>query len=301
MLPDELGFNVPEVYFDGPDRLSILDGVRDTGFGWVRIEAPWQELTTATSAGWTRVDTVVDAALARGLKVLMMTCHPPAGHTASSFGAFCRALATRYQGKVSDFEIWNEENLHTFWAWSDTAKFTTYLKAAYTNIKAVQPDSFVLLGGLAAAASNPWYMFWFKNLYPLDFLKGVYAAGGQGYFDGVANHPYPLTAGFVYENPSQTQLFMRQNDEIRNLMIAKGDGHKPIWWTEIGSDRHEIGGLQQVQDLEVLLECFLSRGYVEKFFIHDYRDINQEKYGMVDLNYVPRPSLQWCKDQVSDV
>ncbi len=50
-------------------------------------------------------------------------------------------MATRYQGKVADYEVWNEPNYNGFWAPTpDAAQYTALLKIAYTAIKGGRPE-----------------------------------------------------------------------------------------------------------------------------------------------------------------
>ena len=58
-------------------------------------------------------------------------------------------VATRYKGKVSAYEVWNEPNGKVFWdPEPDAAQYTELLKAAYPAIKAAEQ-------GLISALLDP--------------------------------------------------------------------------------------------------------------------------------------------------
>ena len=87
--------------------------------------------------------------------------------------------------------MWNEPNLTFFWEpWPDPAGYTALLGLTYDAIKAVDPSSTVITGGLAPAEQQPRQ----EAMKPLAFLERIYAAGGGGKFDAVGYHPYTYPA-----------------------------------------------------------------------------------------------------------
>ena len=97
-------------------------------------------------------------------------------------------LANRYRNRPNmAYEIWNEPNLvekdangndfSKYWRPVRSASgYTAMLRAAYSSIKANDPDASVLGGSIV--------------FYDGAFVDGMYAAGARGYFDGLAIHPY---------------------------------------------------------------------------------------------------------------
>ena len=68
----------------------------------------------------------------------------------------------------------------------------------------------------------------------------MYAAGAKGYYDVMAVHPYMGNADLGPEAPT-TRGRARMTHTARaasSLMAAKGDGAKPIWFTEFGWSTH---------------------------------------------------------------
>jgi hypothetical protein len=101
------------------------------------------------------------------------------------------------------------------------------LKAAYIAIKAADPSAIVITGGLAPAASSG------GDLTPMDFLTGIYANGGRGFFDAVADHPYTYPA--MPDDKSGGAYWWNAMNDLRAIMTAHGDADKSIWMTEYGA------------------------------------------------------------------
>jgi len=141
------------------------------------------------------------------------TCPPEDPQT---FGNFMSFLANRYKadvsaggiGRVDAWEIWNEVNHPRFWPIGNNTVYLNLLKAVYPKIKAVDPSIQVVMGGPAGPG--------------LAWVSDMYNLGVKNYIDAVALHPY---SGFDVV------------DDVYNVMVAKGDGGKPIWYTEWGTGR----------------------------------------------------------------
>lgn len=151
---------------------------------------------------------------------------------AALYAKFAATAAARYAPMgLHTWEIWNEENITDFWKPApNTAAYTQLLKLSYSAIKRVDPHSFVLTGGFSSAGTGD------QNLSAIDFLKGIYANGGHGYFDAVADHPYTRTYLPTLRTTQNAWLQMAStNPSLRSIMLAHGDGAKKIWITEFGA------------------------------------------------------------------
>ena len=61
---------------------------------------------------------------------------------------YVRAVAEHYKGRIRAYEIWNEQD-GGFWRPApNAAQYTELLKIAYREIKAVDPDATVIVGGM---------------------------------------------------------------------------------------------------------------------------------------------------------
>lgn len=133
--------------------------------------------------------------------------------------AYVRAVATRYRGQISAYEVWNEPNWPLYWT-GTTAQLVALTKAAHDVIKQVDPKAVVL--------SPSWV--------PTDSLnarrvRDFFAAGGGRYVDAVALHLYAPT-------PEQSVQLLVQT---RKVLAQVGGGRLPVWNTEITYGRRKKG------------------------------------------------------------
>src|SRR6202043_251802 len=85
----------------------------------------------------------------------------------NAFATFAAAAASRYAPMgIHTWEIWNEPNIVGFWQPTpNVTQYVNLLKATSKAIKAVDPQSFIVSGGLApTGASN-------GNIPQLDFFS----------------------------------------------------------------------------------------------------------------------------------
>lgn len=297
--------NTQQMYFySQADTDKALGLLKAAGVGTIRIMLPWAGAEPADDTfDWTAVDRIINSANANGIKVLATINTTPEwavvpGQPAYSgapadleaFGDFVSAVAIRYQGKVADYEVWNEPNYNGFWAPApDAAKYTALLKIAYTAIKAADPNATVIGGSVAAVAEVPGG----PAINPVTYLSQMYAAGAAGYFDALAFHPYQYAKAFSAQEGHAGVPFT-QAQQLHAVMVANGDGHKKIWATEYGQPDSEGGELTQAAYIGDFLRAWRSLEFAGPAFIHtlaDYPDPfpDQASMGLFRQDWTPKP------------
>jgi endo-1,4-beta-mannosidase len=222
---------------------------------------------------------------------------PPADP--AEYAEFVGAVAERYAGKVSAYEIWNEPNAVTFWYPApDPAAYTELLQAAYPAIKAADPDATVI-GGVVGWVTD------YQNLAisPARYVQGMYDAGAQGYFDALSYHPYHYQVAFSQGRPYGPAAPINQLDLIHQAMVANGDGDKLIWATEYGQPTSEGGEAKQAQFISNFLNTWSSFDYTGPSFIYTTRDRltgstdDQDTLGVLRTDWTRKPAAnviqQW--------
>jgi hypothetical protein len=211
------------------------------GAHWVRLWVAWDQMQPTRSGLHPHLLAGLQGGVAalkqRGIRVLVVVQRAPAWASGvssgiapprdpGSFGAFMRDLAQRVPG-VDAWEIWNEPDEAEFWAGgADPAHYAALLRAAYAEIKSVQPADVVVTG--ATTGNN------------FDFVQALYANGAGGHFDAVGVHTDTacLTNGpgryYRDELGRVGRYTFTGYREVREVMLANGDGAKPIWMTELG-------------------------------------------------------------------
>jgi hypothetical protein len=287
--------------------------ISDVGAGWVRIEFRWNEAEPSSKGSYdaniiARYDRAIDTARAAGAKVLVFVNGSPrwaSGSRASmtkpqdpaDYADFMRYVAARYAGRVSAWEVWNEENTTRFWSTGpNPSEYASLLKAAYPAVKSGDPNALVVFGGVS------------QNDYA--FIEGAYAAGAKGYFDVMAVHPYPGSSPpepVWYSNGRIAPTSFTGFREVRSAMLARGDD-KPIWLTEFGwsTTTTESWGVTQSQQADYLTRAYRlleSYPYVEIAYWYNLRnnfwdrdaDTWETQLGLMRTDFTRKPSYEAFK------
>jgi len=286
--------------------------VRALGTHWVRMFATWPDLEPKPGVfapNWLASYEQTFRALPAGTKVIIDVVNTPQWETGSAdhntppanpndYAAFLGALAQRWAGRVSAYEIWNEEDNASWWSGGpNPAAYAQLLQATYPVVKAADPSAAVVLGGLTG------------NDYP--FLEGVYQAGGKGSFDAVGVHtdtacdvisPYDFVRGA--DNRMIPDSFLAYR-EVHATMLANGDD-RPIWMTELswrttsatcsegawaGQKSEGVTDGQQATYLSQAYHCLTQDPYVQVALWFPLQDEGAIVSGLVRANGSHKPSF----------
>jgi hypothetical protein len=231
---------------------GLLQLAKDGGFAWMIQLLEWREVEPAPDeCFWEYTDWLVRAAEYYGLDLVLRLDHPPEWAIlpdgvvpvdVAAYAAFAGRVAARYRGRITAYIVWNEPNLATEWEGRlpDPVGYTGLLCAAHAAIRAADPQVLVVSAGLAPTNHT--------DDVALDdrlYLRAMYPAGAASCFDVVGAHPY----GFAYppDDPYGVHngLNFSRLADLRAIMIEEGDGHKPVWATELGWTTVPIGPEQQ--------------------------------------------------------
>jgi hypothetical protein len=124
-------------------------------------------------------------------------------------------VATRYQGRISAYEIWNEPNLKAFYS-GTPEKMVELEFEAHRILKEIDPAVIVVSPSSTGGASY----------HGPAWLDEYLQAGGGRYADVIGYHFY------VSSDPPEAMLPLIA--EVQRVMTAHGIGDKPLWNTEAG-------------------------------------------------------------------
>ena len=227
----------------GMHVFNLEDGVWPTvPVGSIRLwdnETTWSAIEPAKGQfAWGKLDTAVQTAQANGVTDILMvlagtpawaTSDPASGGLAGvlpgAAGApanlqdwddWVRAVATRYKGRITAYQPWNEANLSTFFTGSPKV-MAQMTKRAYDIIKSIDPAATVVAPSTGTRLGGP-----FKKFYPA-YLRELKALGWP--VDVWAAHTYPASLGTPVERAILAQTY-------RSVLAAEGAPDLPIWDTE---------------------------------------------------------------------
>jgi hypothetical protein len=300
-----VAMNVQEMYFYSQAQTdSALDLLKADGVDTIRILIPWAGVEATNDVWtWSAVDRMVNSAAARNMQVLAILNSPPAWAVVPGTPAlggppadlqeaaeFVGMVATRYAGKVSAYEVWNEVNYYKFWQPTpNAAEYTELLKVAYTAIKAADPNAVVVAGGIAATPDSGTQM-----VDAARFVSEMYEAGAAGYFDALSFHPYQYNVQFSQGSPYPSSP-LTLITEIHDVMVANGDGNKKIWATEYGEPSLYTEATQAAF-IDDFLRTWRDLDYAGPAFIHtihDYvsTDLTTLSFGVYRQDWTAKPAV----------
>jgi polysaccharide biosynthesis protein PslG len=272
----------------------------------VRVAIPWSVLEPIgpgqiSPQALAFTDRLVGDAAAHGIRVIMTVDSTPCWATSApaavtrgcvgsrgsaanawpplhpaEYGAFVAYLAQRYGTRLAAIEIWNEPdqaNQLYFAGPEKPQRYAAILRAAYTAIKAANPQVTVIGGSLVGSNGV--------------FLRELYAAGIKGYYDGLAVHFYTLTLGALRS--------------IHEVQLANGDS-KPLWLDEFGWSscypRHKIQEEQacvtpavQATNITQVFRSIAHTSYVAAAALYDLQDSGFEEFGVLRSSGAHKPSF----------
>ena len=210
----------------------------------------------------------------------------------ADFTDFARAIASRYSGRfmgypfVRFWSIWNEPNLQGFLAPQFNARgksvapanYAKLAAAAYTGIKAGNPQAKVAIGETSARGSDkpnglrPTHT-------PGKFAELVAKANPRLKFDAWSHHPYPsvpsLRPSQVVKWPNVSLGSLPRFDASLKTWFKRKS--VPIWITEYGhqtkpEDSLGISYAQQAAYIQQAMSISAGYQFVDMFIWFVYQD-----------------------------
>jgi hypothetical protein len=226
------------------DVARALSDPGSVGASWIRLDLAWYRIEPRPGTwDWSSFDRDVAYAKAKGLRILAILDQPPAWARApkcaaqlwcpprddARFADFAARAAARYPAAaVPAWEVWNEENLGSYWLGGpDPEAYGALLKATSIAIHATRPTARILVGGLAVAGSNA------SNLSAQDFLLGIARSNYLPYATAVGYHPYSFPTP-----PAASDAFVGVSTgpgSLAAILDRYQQSSMPIWLTEAGA------------------------------------------------------------------
>ncbi|MBN1200932.1 MAG: cellulase family glycosylhydrolase [Anaerolineae bacterium] len=239
------------LWWNETTRTYDLDMVRLMNFTHVKQRFSWEDVQPAPDTWeFERADDVVAEVAHRHLNVVARLDGPPDWALApasndptappidvDAWATYCGVLADRYKGRIAGYQIWNEPNLSREWGSRppNAVGYVRLLQPCAQAIREADPDAVIISAGLAPTGTG------LPDAIPdMDYLRQMYDAGAAPWFDVLGlNAPgydaaptmSPDMAAEVY---GHRWMCFRHVEDLRGIMVAKGDAAKQVALLEVG-------------------------------------------------------------------
>ncbi len=243
-----------QIHLREQDQAEIFRQLQELGVGWVKVQISWKLYEPYPgeyhAERFAELDRFVETAVSQNINVLLSVSKAPEWSRPTTemdgppgdFGLyrqFMQYVASRYQGKVAAYELWNEANLQREWNGFPLggALFVDLLQEGAAGARAGDANAQLISGAPAVTGIN-------DRVAAIDdrqFLQEMLDAGLTDVVDGIGVHPYgfanppdssngnPDTA--VPSHNNHPSFFFR--DTMTDYHTLSG-GEMPIWATEFG-------------------------------------------------------------------
>lgn len=269
-------------------QLSLLG---DAGAAWVRFDFEWRLLEKRPQIyDFSKFDDIVKKANGMDISIIAILPQWAAPNedylrvikTPQMYAAYAAAVAKHYrENNRVVFQIGNEPDIEIFWNEKpDRTAYISYLKAAATAIKQVNPDARVISAGILSEHAREW-------------VAEMYQQGALADVDDIGLH--------LYSQPDPPRF--TAVEELREL-IRQYNGPKGIAITEFGwptmKKEDHIEGVTYVQQAAYIAEVFhqMREKYpvVNTLCVYNVRDRGTDRedtdqhMGLVDWEYTKKPA-----------
>ncbi|MCU0520425.1 MAG: hypothetical protein MUF84_07030, partial [Anaerolineae bacterium] len=225
-----------------------LSRVSDAGFDWFKYFVYWNAVDGNRDRiyNWDTVNWRLDEACSKKLNLLLRVERdsqdwtPIQDSEMAGWQAFFEDLAAHIAEKQTKcsfayrvaLEVWNEPNLDFQWGLQpvDPVRYTAMVTRAYSGARAGDLRILVVAGSLAPTGGLPEG----RAMNDVAYLEAMYAAGLKGHFDAISIHNYGFGGAPEDKAWGSGILNFRRAEDIRAVMVARGDGALPVWATEFG-------------------------------------------------------------------
>lgn len=245
-------------------RERTVQMVAAAGFHWMRQEFPWEDIEIHGKgdfedrrhepfrSAWEKYDHIVALTEKYGLELIVRLSNPPEWTRAdgaargsfappdhlSDWGDYVYTVVSRYRGRVRYYQLWNEPNIYPEWGEQpvNPEAYTALLCEGYRRAKEADPSVVILSGALAPTVSLHPGPGPALGLNEFVFLQRMYDAGAGACFDILTVNDYLLWSGPTDRRLEPLNINFSRPLYLRDIMVANGDAHKPIWISEMNSN-----------------------------------------------------------------
>lgn len=126
---------------------------------------------------------------------------------------YVRTVASRYRGRITTYQVWNEANLPMFWTGS-IPKLVELTRVASEEIKRIDPSAILVSPSATGLDAR------------IGWVRSFLDAGGASAVDVIGFH--------LYDHGNPPEAMIPKILDMRAQLQAGGYAAKPLWNTETG-------------------------------------------------------------------
>ena len=248
-LTERAGVNGELLQYPHDEIPLHLDLMRESNFRWIRQFARWDDIEPQPGeydfGAWDALTAHLQAYPDLQMVVVLMNSPVwareergdiPLSETAppadlSAYADFAAAFASRYGQVIDYYQIWDEPNLDDAWGGLDPrpAEYVALLATAHDAIRAVDPTATIVAAALAPTTETGG-----QNISDMRYLQAMYDHGARDLMDVAAGKPYGFDHPPDDRRVDEGLLNFSRIVALREVMVANGDGRKPLWASAFG-------------------------------------------------------------------
>lgn len=233
----------------------------DNGTAWSQIELAKGEFK------WDNIDASLENAESKGMTDIMMVLgttpewaakeindsdYPQPGAASApkdmtDWDDWVTEVVTRYKGRFSSYQIWNEANLKNFFN-GTPAEMAEMTKRAYDIVKKIDPEALVIAPSPSLRLSKA-----FERFYP-EYLTELAAVDWP--VDVFAIHSYPSGDGDPVARGALVKI-------AQDTLAAAGAPDLPLWDTELNYGLAGPGDIPRQEITGARAAGFVVRTYID--------------------------------------
>ncbi|HSD83382.1 MAG TPA: cellulase family glycosylhydrolase [Anaerolineae bacterium] len=285
----------------------------EAGFDTIIQVFPWRDLNPQPDVyAWQAADDMVAVAQKNRLDLVVRLDMPPFWATRAdpadlpfdlnAYLDFIEAIATRYQGRILGYIIWNEPNLAVEWGgWvAEPKQYVEVLCQAFTHIREIDPQARVIAAGLA-----PTNEFSYRAMDDRAFLQQMLRHDAGRCFDVLSAHDYGYGLPPDDAHDAHGGLNLARLIDLREILL-EADAPHPIWITELGYTiqpglHPHVSADDQANYLLGSFERVRAEWpWVEMFTVWNLSytggDEEMQGFSVINTDQTPRPAFQRIAD-----
>jgi len=222
------------------DPEKAYDKVCELGIKWARIQSGWHRTEREKGVyNFDWIDSVIDNFVKRGIEPWVCLCYgndlyteigkeylasvgcPPihSNEEKNGWENYVKAFVSRYRGKVTYYEIWNEPDSDGMWrsCGSNATEYGNFVIATAKAVKEANENAKVIAGSI------------FRR--ELTFINQAFKTGMGDYIDYITFHEYTPDETKVFERAKTLKAIAdKYNDKIQIIQGESGSQSKHGGW-----------------------------------------------------------------------